>query len=168
MKKDWRNCQAAKNGQYHINKDGKMGTVSVDLWCDHGLYSWNWVSSRQGTTNERTMLSFYPIFIGKIIMGTFKIHLHTFSAFKWRVQPHSCLHLSEWNLSVLAYIRPTHWWCRKIGEERIHQVTRVLPQGNRELVWNGASVMASIVRRVQTVVRVDSEARRLDRGFVRA
>ena len=59
----WKNCALEKKGQHHNPKDGKLATIKVEGWCDMDLYMWHWFVGRPGTTNDKTMMRFSPLFI---------------------------------------------------------------------------------------------------------
>ena len=58
----WKNCPLEEKGQYHNPKDSKLATVKVEAWCDSKLYIWHWFAGKTGTTNDKTMVSFSPLF----------------------------------------------------------------------------------------------------------
>lgn len=76
MEIHWKNCPSAKNSQFHNRKEGKLATVSLETWDDHGLYVWSWFGGHPGTNNDVTLLSVSPLF-NDIQTGTFNIHLQT-------------------------------------------------------------------------------------------
>ena len=58
----WNNFPLSLKGQYHNPKDSKLAGIKVEAWCDADLYIWSWFVGRPGTTNEKTMVSFSPLF----------------------------------------------------------------------------------------------------------
>lgn len=76
MKLHCNNCPSAKKVQYHNSKEGKLSTVSVEVWCDHSVYVWNCFAGRTGTNNNLRLLSVLPLF-NDILTGKFNTHVLT-------------------------------------------------------------------------------------------
>ena len=72
----WKNCPLQEKGQYHNPKDSKLAVIKIEAWCDMDLYIWHWFPGRPGTTNDKTMVSFSPLFI-EIFNRTYELHLPT-------------------------------------------------------------------------------------------
>ena len=71
---EWKNCPVSEKGQYHNSKDSKLATLKVEAWCDMHLYIWHWYAGRPGTNNDKTMVSYSPLFTA-ITTGTLSLNL---------------------------------------------------------------------------------------------
>lgn len=74
MKLHWKNCPASLKGQFHNSKEGKLATIVVEAWCDTQLYVWHWYAGRAGTNNDKTLVTYSPLFTD-ILAGRYKLDL---------------------------------------------------------------------------------------------
>ena len=70
----WKNCPLEEKGQYHNPKDSKLAVMKVEAWCDAHLFIWHWHAGHAGTSNDKTMVSFSPLFQA-ILNGHYDISL---------------------------------------------------------------------------------------------
>lgn len=57
----WKNCPPAHKGQYHNPREGKLGTIPAEAWCDVDLYTWHWYVPRTGAKNNINVMSNSPL-----------------------------------------------------------------------------------------------------------
>lgn len=62
MNLKWKNCPYEEKGQYHNTKEGKLAIIKVEAWCDIDLYVWHWWAGKAGTSNDKTMVAYSPLF----------------------------------------------------------------------------------------------------------
>ena len=70
----WTNCPLEEKGQYHNPKDSKLAIIKVEAWCDADLFIWHWHCGHAGTSNDKTMVNFSPLF-QSILNGQYSIEL---------------------------------------------------------------------------------------------
>lgn len=58
----WKNCPLTVKGHYQNPKDAKLAVIKVEAWCDSELCILHWFPGRPGTTNDKIMVSFSPLF----------------------------------------------------------------------------------------------------------
>lgn len=96
----WKNYPIEEKGQYHNPKDSKLAVVKVKAWCDDDLYIWHWFAGRPGTTNDKTMLAFSPLF-QSVFNGTYSFYLSR----AYRVLPNGMERLLAYLLADGIYPR---------------------------------------------------------------
>ena len=74
----WKNCPLEEKGQYHNPKDSKLAVMKVEAWCDSDLFIWHWHAGHAGTSNDKKMVNFSPLFQA-ILNGHYGISLDEYT-----------------------------------------------------------------------------------------
>lgn len=65
----WKNCPTEQK-----ERDGRLGTILVEGWCDRDLFIWHWFADRRRTRNRKSMVSVSPLF-ADMLRGVYPFRL---------------------------------------------------------------------------------------------